>query len=200
MSGKFGLVGGTGPTSGNKRAFLLQFLRNPLEVGSVVPSSQALTESILQSVDAPSISTYVEYGPGTGRFTEHAFEILPQIQKATLLEINPVFQDLLRRRFPNVEICTRADESHQMRPGHVDLVISGLPFTNIDWETTQKTIDEAYELLRPGGSFRTFLYAHTFFLPKNNLLRAYMMGKFEEVRVRFVVRNIPPAFVLEAKK
>ncbi len=186
--------------SGNKRAFLLQFLRRPLEVGSVVPSSQALTESILTDVSPETVATYVEYGPGTGRFTEHAFAILPQLETAVLLEINPVFQDMLRDRFPNTEVYASIGERKESLAEKVDLVISGLPFTNIPWDTAQKTIDEAYALLKPGASFRTFLYAHTFFLPKNNLLRSYMMQKFAEVHVRFVTRNIPPAFVLEGVK
>ena len=146
------------------------------------------------------VKTYLEYGPGTGSFTEHAFCRLRNMKRRVLIEINPVFQKHLTQCFPEAEIYSSPESVFDSLKNQVDLVVSGLPFTHIPWDVTRQTIDVGHEVLREGGSFRTFLYVQTFFLPKNRMLRAYLAERFSQVRVRFVARNFPPAFVIEARK
>src|SRR6476659_6895465 len=49
--------------------FLSSFLRQPLLVGSVWPSSTALSRVIVESCGLRPGDTVVELGPGTGAFT-----------------------------------------------------------------------------------------------------------------------------------
>ncbi len=180
--------------------FFKQFLESPLQVGSIVPSSKQLTRSMFLDVMPKAVKTYVEYGPGTGSFTAQAFSWFEDLQRQVLIEINPVFQKLLRQSYPEAEIYSSPNVIMESLRNQVDLIVSGLPFTHIPWEVTRQTIDASHDLLREGGSFRTFLYVQTFFLPKNRMLRAYLAQNFSQVRVRFVAKNFPPAFVIEARK
>jgi phospholipid N-methyltransferase len=183
------------------RAFLRQFLRNPIRTGAIVPSSIFLTESMLLDTDPAQVKCYVEYGPGSGSFTFQASQVFPLIKRMVLFEINPFFISLMQQQYPKAEVATGPTELALEVNGQADLVISGLPFTNIPFDVSTRTIDEIVEILKPGGSFRTFLYAHTFYLPKNSDLRDYIRQKFAgQVAYRFVGRNVPPAVVIEARR
>ena len=48
--------------------FLGGFLKHPVMVGSVVPSSGKLIRRMLEPVDWPNCKLFVEYGPGVGTF------------------------------------------------------------------------------------------------------------------------------------
>lgn len=188
------------PVKRYKRAFLRQFIQNPLKTGAIVPSSKFLTQSMLAGVDPQGVGCYVEYGPGSGSFTHEAFLKLTALNRMVLFEINPFFIKLMQDSYPNAEIVRSPHELQNPLVSEADLIISGLPFTNIPFAVSVQTIDEIRKMLKPGGSFRTFLYAHTFYLPKNIDLRDYIHRLFGgQVTYRFVARNVPPAVVIEAK-
>ncbi|MEO5973237.1 MAG: methyltransferase, partial [Sphingomicrobium sp.] len=46
--------------------FLRGFLKNPVMVGSIVPSSDKLIDKMLGPVDWDATRLFVEYGPGVG--------------------------------------------------------------------------------------------------------------------------------------
>jgi len=52
-----------------KWQFLRGFLKNPVMVGSVIPSSRVLIDKMLGPVDWANTKLFVEYGPGVGTFT-----------------------------------------------------------------------------------------------------------------------------------
>ena len=52
-----------------KWQFLRGFLKNPVMVGSVIPSSRVLIDKMLDPVDWANTRLFVEYGPGVGTFT-----------------------------------------------------------------------------------------------------------------------------------
>ena len=45
------------------------FLKNPVMVGSIIPSSRVLIDKMLGRVDWENTKLFVEYGPGVGTFT-----------------------------------------------------------------------------------------------------------------------------------
>lgn len=181
------------------RAFVRQFLRNPVKTGAIMPSSSFLTESMLQNIAPEKVRCYVEYGPGSGSFTHQAHQVFTSMKRTILFEINPFFISLMSKQYPKAEVCQGPSELKSPLDRQVDLVVSGLPFTNIPLDVSTRTIDEIFKMLKPGGSFRTFLYAHTFYLPKNIELRDYIKSTFNgQVSYRFVGRNVPPAVVIEA--
>src|SRR5512138_3251456 len=52
-----------------KWQFLRGFLKHPVMVGSVIPSSRILIDKMLKPVDWSACRLFVEYGPGVGTFT-----------------------------------------------------------------------------------------------------------------------------------
>ena len=64
------------PTSflGQWSMFFRQFVKHPGMIGSVIPSSAALVDSMLDRVDWQRTRLFVEYGPGVGTFTRPILE------------------------------------------------------------------------------------------------------------------------------
>ena len=65
-------------TGSERLAFLRGFIRHPVMVGSIIPSSQRLIDKMLAPVDWESTQLFVEYGPGVGTFTRVILERLPE--------------------------------------------------------------------------------------------------------------------------
>jgi len=65
--------------------FLRGFLKNPVMVGSIIPSSKVLIDKMLSPVDWDNTKLFVEYGPGVGTFTRPILERLTP--DATLVTI-----------------------------------------------------------------------------------------------------------------
>ena len=56
--------------------FFRGFLKHPVMVGSIIPSSRILIERMLKPVDWENTRLFVEYGPGVGTFTRPILEKL----------------------------------------------------------------------------------------------------------------------------
>ena len=81
--------------------FFKGFLKNPREVGSVIPSSRFLTRRTLECGDIAHARVIVELGPGTGVLTRHA------LQRMTVVLVD----DVMKLRYPVPVIHTPPPES-----------------------------------------------------------------------------------------
>jgi phospholipid N-methyltransferase len=80
---------------------------------------------------------------------------------------------------------------------HVDHIVSGLPFASLPSVVTAGILDGIAAVLRPGGTFTTFQYAHGYLSPLASSFRAAMSARLGDGPVRrLVLRNLPPAYVL----
>ena len=51
-------------------SFLAEYLKHPFTIGAVAPSSKYLAKKMLRNVTFNQARVIIEYGPGTGVFTE----------------------------------------------------------------------------------------------------------------------------------
>ncbi len=188
----------------DKLKFFKQFIKNPLEVGSIVPSSSALALAMLGDIDLGRLDCIVEYGPGTGSFTRHLFARKRPDCRYIAIEPNVAFRRHLEDSFPGIEVVEdRAEHLLRHLPelaGNVDLVVSGLPFSLMPWQSVEQTLLETIQLLKNGGCFRTFVYHHTYYLPKIRLLRQRLYADYAHVAKKSVFSNVPPAIVIKCVK
>lgn len=61
--------------------FIKQYIKNPKFVGAIAPSSKKLAAAMMQPIDFEKAKCIVEFGPGTGVFTE---EIMRRKKKVHL--------------------------------------------------------------------------------------------------------------------
>jgi len=177
--------------------FLGQYLRNPCSIGSLTPSSNDLTDAMLQDLDLKNARLIVELGPGTGPVTR---KILERMGKQTSLVCFEINQDICARLQDDL-IDSRAlivNKSALEMPaclrmwayGKADYVISGLPLKSINQR--EEVLDAVVDSLAPRGVFVQFQYNLPFLTgPVEELLARHFLS-FEK---RQVYWNLPPATV-----
>lgn len=182
-----------------KENFLIQYLKSPRTIGAVAPSSRCLAEKMVSDIDFNNASCIVEYGPGTGVFTDKLLEKKKQNTKLILLEANKEFCAQLRKKYAenkNIAIIHGSAEhvdSYLKRFGidKADYVVSGLPFASLPKNVSVKILRKTTKILGKDGLFITFQYTL--------LKKAFIARFFKRIEFERVLLNIPPAYVLKCK-
>jgi len=148
-----------------------------------------------------------EVGPGTGAFTGHLLEKLPPDIKFFAVEKNQDFRDLLKVRFPNINVVQNSIENFkqilvELGHSHVDSVLSGIPWASFSEEQQVIMLTQIHAALPPGGCFVTFAYIHGMLLPAAHRFRKKLNILFpNKVHTSSVVwKNVPPAIVYQCFK
>jgi phospholipid N-methyltransferase len=185
---------------------LSRFLRSPRTVGAVTPSSRAVAEAMVSDLDFSRPSSIVELGPGTGALTGPIVERLGPHIDFLAVDIDPAFCEQIQRRWPRVDcVCGSAEQldailADRGRPA-VDHILSGLPFVSLPVPVTRQILEIVVKVLRPGGTFTTFQYAHAYGMPAGASFRRSMSERMgAEPHVTLVLKNLPPALVLTWRK
>lgn len=182
------------------------FVTSPNVTGTVVPSSERLSDLITDSAALRGISSVVELGPGTGALTRKIVQKMPEDARFFALEINPEFARDVQERYPTVRVhCDSAVNVRKYLEDAglkaCDRIISSLPWAMFDETLQDEILDAILEALAPGGLLLTFAYLHGLALPAGLRFRRKLFSRFREVtQTRTVWRNVPPAFVYCAEK
>ncbi len=175
--------------------FLKAWLRQPLHVASVAPSSRALANLITREI-GPRTGPVIELGPGTGAFTRALLERGVAERDLVLVESEPDFAALLRERFPLARVAAM-DAAGLARawlvepPRRAGAVVSGLPVLTMPRDKVAAILTGAFAHLAPGGAFYQFTYTLRCPIPEP-LLRAQGL---ESRLVGWTLANMPPARV-----
>ena len=184
----------------NRWAFFKENLRSPRITGAVAPSSPSLVRAMLNEAMIERAQVIVEFGPGTGVFTDEIIRRMNDTARLLVLEVNPVFVRNLRARINDkrVEIINGSAAevgAHLAERGlpQPDASVSGLPFGSLPPPISHAILEATRETLSPSGVFVTYQYTPF----RKKLLRSY----FPAARVsRLVLRNVPPALVFVCRK
>ncbi|GAB2943974.1 rRNA adenine N-6-methyltransferase family protein [Hymenobacter coalescens] len=177
-------------------SFLEEFLRNPAVVGSLVPSSRELTEQVVAPIDFARARCIVEYGPGTGVFTDMLLQRRRAETHIVLIEVNRRFCQLLQQRYagqPHVHVIHgSADKTAAyLAPlglERADYVVCGLPFSSLPRRLGWRILEHTRDLLLPEGRLILFQYS----LRNRRLFERF----FRLAQHEHVLLNLPPAHVL----
>ncbi len=186
--------------------FLWEFVKHPLSVGALWPSSPALATAMAETVDWPQARVVAEYGPGTGAFTGRLVSRARTDTKLFAVELNPNLADLLRRRHPNLSVHCRSISDvaaicQTENVDQIDAIVCGLPWASFSAELQDRLLAATVSVLRDGGSFATFAYVQGSFLPSGRRFRKRLAASFSTVqRLPVVWSNLPPAFVYFCRK
>jgi phospholipid N-methyltransferase len=186
-----------GSSIAERMDFLGQYLRNPRSIGSLTPSSNDLTDALLQDLDLKNARLIVELGPGTGPVTKKIIERMGKQTSLVCFELNSNLcsrlQDDLRgsRTFiVNKSALEMPAYLRMLAYGKADYVISGLPLKSL--KQREEVLDAVVDSLAPRGVFTQFQYAMPFLTgPVEELLARHFLS-FEK---RQVYWNLPPATV-----
>jgi phospholipid N-methyltransferase len=191
-----------GPSLRDHALMVGRFLRSPNTIGAFAASSRTLARRMIADLPTDHPLRVVELGPGTGPFTRALVEHVARGSRILAIDLEQTFVDRLHGRWPSVDcVCGSATDLEQFvnerRLGPVDHIVSGLPFASLPTAITQRILDAIGRTLRPGGTFTTFQYLHSYGLPTARVFRRDMDARMGGLTARHVVfRNMPPAFVL----
>ena len=177
-----------------------------MHVGAIAPSSSELAERMVDWLDWESIHCVVEYGPGTGVFTEAVCAHLRPGSRLIAIERDPELATITRERCPSatvregcvtdvVEICRKEGVEQ------VDAILCGLPWASFPPELQDECLSAMFEILPPGGKFATFAYWQGLLLPTAWRFRRFLKDNFATVDQSATAwRNLPPAFVYRCER
>jgi phospholipid N-methyltransferase len=179
--------------------FLRGFLKNPVMVGSVIPSSRILIERMLRPVDWETTRLFVEYGPGVGTFTRPVLDLLGPDATLVTIDTNPDFTRYLKESIDDPRLVAVTGSAADVEKiladrdlGSADYVLSGLPFSTLPPGVGDDIAEATANVIRPGGAFLVYQFS-----PK---VRNFIAPHFEHIDRGFEWINVPPATLFWAYK
>ncbi len=179
--------------------FLIEYFKSPRTVGAVAPSSERLAGKMVKDIDFENAKCIVEYGPGTGVFTDKLVEGKKRDTLLLLLEYNKEFCKQLEDRYngyDNIILINDSAENvdkylKEYNINKADYVVSGLPFASLPKSVSNKILRKTKSILKKDGLFITFQYTL--------LKKEFIAGYFRKIDLERVVFNVPPAYVLKCQ-
>lgn len=176
-------------------SFIKQYFKKPTTVGALLPSSDHLAQRMVEGINFRQAKCIVEYGPGTGVFTEKLIKNRLSGTMIILIEYNYDFYKMLLNKYKNEENVYIINDSAENIKEHlkkhnildVDYIVSGLPFASLPKEISCNILNITRDVLKEDGKFITFQYT---------LLKKHFINQFfNEIDVKRELINIPPAYV-----
>jgi phosphatidylethanolamine/phosphatidyl-N-methylethanolamine N-methyltransferase len=162
-------------------------------VGAVTPSGKVLARTMASYVDPRIPGPVIELGPGTGPVTDALIRRGVEQERLILIEFNPEFCQLLKRRFPKATIIQ--GDAYDIRETLSGILkdpaaatVSSLPLFTRPMDHRLDLLLAAQQLMHPSAPFIQFTYAVVPPIPARS--KAYRAKASKRIW-----RNLPPARV-----
>lgn len=179
-------------TGSERLAFLRGFIKHPVMVGSVIPSSKRLIDKMLGPVKWDETKLFVEYGPGVGTFTRVILDRLPEDARLVTIDTNAEFTAFLKESLDDsrlIAVTASAADIEKVLSDRglpkADYILSGLPFSTLPPGVGEAIGAATARAIRPGGAFLVYQFS-----PK---VRDFIAPVFERIERGFEWLNVPPA-------
>lgn len=176
----------------NPRMFLKRWFANPLQMGSIVPSSAALCNCLVRQTRMTGDELILELGAGTGVISQALLMNGIPRERLIVVEIVPDMAQHLRRELPGVAVVEGdARDLKNLIPtrwhGRIGTVICGIPLVLLPKPEQRRFID-AIEEVAPGRGFLHYSYCITSPL-------SWKHHRLTAKREEWTPLNFPPASV-----
>ena len=187
------------PQPDDRLAFFQGFLRKPMQVGSIIPSSRFLERRIARAAGIERARLVVELGPGTGGTTRALLRQMRPDAQLLAIEIDPDFVAVLRRLNHDPRLIVHEGSATDVRQilakhglGAPDVILSGIPFSTMTRPLGRDIIRSVHDSLEPGGVFVAYQVRD-----RVKLLGSEVFGR---AQTDMVLLNVPPMRVYRWKK
>jgi phospholipid N-methyltransferase len=172
--------------------FFQGFLKHPVMVGSIVPSSDRLIRKMLGPVDWSACKLFVEYGPGVGTFCRPILERMAPDAKLIAIDTNADFVRYLRHTITDPRFAAVAGSAADVATivadhgfDAADYILSGLPFSTLPPGVGPAIAKATHEVMRPGGAFLVYQFS-----PK---VKDFLTPHWSNIDHDMEWWNVPPA-------
>jgi phospholipid N-methyltransferase len=172
--------------------FAKNFLRHPNMLGSIVPSSRHLVNTVLAPIDFSRARVIVEYGPGVGTLTAEILQRMRNDARLVVIETNLEFVKFIGASFPDARLQVEHDSAENvatilrrraMPPA--DYILSGIPLGSMPKDLQARIAIASRDALGPGGEFLVYQFT--------SRVLPVLRRTFPVVRRGAEFRNFPPA-------
>ena len=172
--------------------FLRRWAANPLQMGSIVPSSASLCRRIVGQIRLADGEVVLELGAGTGVIGRAVLASGLPASRMVTVEIVPSMAEHLRQILPGVNVIAGdARRLPELLPqafqGRIGTVICGIPLVLLPLAEQRRFIG-AIEAVAPGKGFLHYSYCVTSPLP-------WRKHGLQARREAWTPLNFPPASV-----
>jgi phosphatidylethanolamine/phosphatidyl-N-methylethanolamine N-methyltransferase len=179
-------------SAANPGMFFRRWLANPLQMGSIIPSSDALCQRIVRHTVRSGDELIVELGAGTGVISRALLRGGIPAERLCVVEIVPDMAEYLRQVLPGVTVVEGdarilPDLIPRQWHGRISTVVCGIPLVLLPKQEQRRFID-AIEAVAPGRGFLHYSYCATSPLPARHHVLAAK-------REAWTPLNFPPASV-----
>ena len=140
-------------------ALFQEFLKHPLQIGSIISSSRFLEYRVVEAAGINSARTIVELGPGTGGTTRAILKAMAKFSKLLSIEINPHLHTLVSR-IDDDRLIAHLGNANGLKEiltmyglNSPEVLISGIPFSTMSQSSGSKILETISSVLAPGGRF-----------------------------------------------
>ena len=178
--------------------FIQEYLKHPLQIGSIIPSSRFLERRIVVAAGVSSSDIIVELGPGTGGTTRALLRAMQQRARLLCIEINPHFHALVSTIEDNRLIahlgnaCELREIISMYNLGAPKVVVSGIPFSTMSHSEGCQIIEAISSILAPNGRFIAYQLSSRVAI----LCRPFLGSG----RTSMELLNIPPMRIFQWEK
>ncbi len=172
--------------------FLRGFLKHPVMVGSIIPSSRVLIERMLGRVEWDKVRLFVEYGPGVGTFTRPVLDKLGPDATLLTIDTNADFTRYLSESIDDPRLVAVTGSAADVEKiiaerglPKADFVLSGLPFSTLPPGVGDAIGKATARVIRPGGAFLVYQFS--------SKVLDFIQPHFDRVDRGFEWLNVPPA-------
>ena len=183
---------GTQKQIANASLFFRRWLANPLQMGSIIPSSPSLCRRIASLAKRAEDEFIVELGAGTGVISKALLAAGVPPERLVVVEIVRDMAEHLRKVLPGVNVIQGdafelARDLPERLHGKVGTAICGIPLVMLPLDQQRRFV-AAVEAVAPGRGFLLYTYCITSPLP-------YATLGLKAKREAWTPRNFPPASV-----
>ena len=138
--------------------FFRHWLRHPLGIGAILPSSLAVVRAMASDVPFSRPGAVLELGGGTGVVTRGLLEAGCAPERLVVIEREPALADILRRRYSEARViegdaCAIRSILAKLGVMQLAAVISSLPIKWFPVESQRAVVEPCFDLLGEDGMF-----------------------------------------------
>ncbi|MDT8438474.1 MAG: methyltransferase domain-containing protein [Wenzhouxiangellaceae bacterium] len=171
--------------------FFRGFLKDPKQVGSVIPSSRFMERRIIDYARLQRCRSVVELGPGTGGTTRALLEAMRPDARLLAIDLNPLFTEAVAS-ISDPRLISQTGSAadlgeflgrHEL--GQADVVISGIPFSTMPAKIGSAIIRAIADHLSEDGAFVAYQF-------RSEVARLAWPVFGDPRKTEMVTLNIPP--------
>ncbi|GLI33717.1 class I SAM-dependent methyltransferase [Desulforhabdus amnigena] len=182
--------------------YLKNFIKDK-NIASITPTSNVGVRKVCSKINFENTDLIVEYGPGTGVFSNYLLKNMRDDSRLILIERNKNFGSILKRTIQDPRVVVVNDSAENVletlrsyKESQADYIISGIPFIMIKEDMKNRILYNTHRALKKGGKFLVY---QTCFQADHHL-KIYLDRFFSSVETKYEIRNIPPLRLYEAIK